>query len=160
MWFTNISSRSDRSKLSKLGKVFKESVKSMALKYACVLDPDSDITLTTSDKDRFRYFILGGILGDYPPGKRTKNELTKFLPNTQSRNIGKKQFSTDNAVWVVNEIINNNRNFDDLIFKNKIEIKINGVESVILPYCYPADNKGKPLIPPKIISLLKKKKSF
>lgn len=158
LWFTNLKNKSDRAKLSKLGKSFKESVRTMGLKYSCVLDPESDKTLTTRDGERFRYLILGGILGDYPPKKRTNNELTKFLLNVETRNIGKKQFSTDNAVLVAKEILNG-ESLDGMKFQDKLEISINDVESVILPFCYPLID-GKPSISDELVKLLKKKKSF
>lgn len=159
LWITNVSSKSERAKLSKICQVFSESVRTMNLPYACVLDPQADTLLTPSDKEKFRYFVLGGILGDYPPKKRTNKELTQFLPMADIRNIGKKQFSTDNAVWVVNEIINEGKDFSELKFKDRLEIKINDVESIILPYLYPLID-GKPLISPRIIELLKKKKGM
>jgi ribosome biogenesis SPOUT family RNA methylase Rps3 len=158
LWFTSVTSKSDRSKLSKLGKVSKESVKELNLGYVCVLDPESEVELTSADKERYRYFVFGGILGDYPPRKRTKKELTQFLPGAATRNIGNKQFSTDNAVFVVKEILDGKK-MSDLRFKERLEISINDVESIILPYRYPVID-GKPLISSKIIDLLKKKKGM
>jgi len=160
LWFTNIKNKSDSLKLKKFGRVISNNVSELHLKSSCVLDPQSSEILKPSDKKIFKYFIFGGILGDYPPKKRTKKELTQFLPQSETRNIGKKQFSTDNAVFVVNEIINNRRNFKEIKFKSKAEIKINDVESIILPYLYPADKDGKPMMSEKIVSYLKKKKGF
>ena len=157
LWFTNIKNKSEQKKLSIFGKVINKSVKDLSLKDVCVLDPQTDKILKPSDK-KFNYFVFGGILGDYPPAKRTKKELTKFLSNASVRNIGKKQFSTDNAVFVVNEIINNKKDFNDLKFKNNFELKINDVESIILPYLYPVDKDGKQIMSPKIIEYLKTSK--
>ena len=123
-----------------------------------MLDPESDELLTPSDAGKLDYFIFGGILGDYPPKKRTKAELTQFVRNAKVRNIGKKQFSTDNAVYVVREIVNG-KNFKDLKFKDVVTIKINEIESVDLPYLYPLVN-GKPQMSPEIIEYLKRKKGF
>ncbi len=159
LWFTNIKNKSEQKKLSKFGMVFSKSVKELKLSNVCVLDPQTDKILKPSDK-KFKYFVFGGILGDYPPAKRTKKELTQFLPKSSVRNIGKKQFSTDNAVWVVNEIINNNKNFNELKFRNNFELKINDVESIILPYIYPIDKNGKQMMSEKIVEYLKKKKGF
>lgn len=151
--FTNIKSK----ELSKFGKTIKNSVSSLNLKNACILDPDAKKTLTPKDAKKFEYFIFGGILGSYPRRKRTKEELSKKLDFT-SRNIGKKQFSTDNAVCVVKEIIKGNK-LKDLRFKDKIEIKLGKYDSVVLPYRYLVIN-NKPLISEELIKYLKRKRGF
>ena len=156
LWFTNMKTQAN--KLKKFGKVTSKSVKSMNLKQACVLDPEAPRNLTPKDSKKFKYFIFGGILGDYPPKKRTKKELTQFIENAKVRNIGKKQFSTDNAVYVTYKI-SKGTPMNKIKFKNKIQVKINNIESVILPYLYPIVN-GNPQMSPKIIEYLKKKKSF
>ena len=156
LWFTNIKRKNTN--LEKLGRVFKESVAELDLKNVCVLDPEASQTLEPKEAKSFNYFVFGGILGDYPPRKRTKSELTGKIKNAETRNIGKKQFSTDNAVYVVQEIANG-KNLEDMKFKYKVEIRINDVESIILPYLYPVVN-GKPLMSPELIHFLKHKKGF
>ena len=96
-------------------------------------------------------------MGDYPPKKRTKKELTKKL-NFTARNIGKKQFSTDNAVAVVKEILKGKK-LKDLKFKEKIEIQLGKYDSVILPYRYLLI-KNKPLISKELVEYLKRRKEF
>lgn len=155
LWFTNIQQKSDF--LEKLGKVSKESVINLNLKNVCILDPEAPKTLSPKEARSFKYFIIGGILGDYPPKKRTKVELTDKLKGV-ARNLGKKQFSTDNAVYVLNEIINN-KELKDIKFQNKITIKLNDIESVDLPYYYPIV-KGKPRISDKLVNYIKNKKDF
>jgi ribosome biogenesis SPOUT family RNA methylase Rps3 len=107
LWFTNVKKGSK--KLEKYGKVMKESVKAMNLKNACILDPEAQATLTPEESSSFDYFIFGGILGDSPPRKRTRERLTQFMKGIEMRNIGKKQFSTDNAVFVTKEIAGGKR---------------------------------------------------
>lgn len=157
VWFTNIK-KEDAKKLEKYGSVFHESVKSMKLNNACVLDPESEKILTSKDKDKFQYVIIGGILGDYPPKKRTKNELTKFLPKYEKRNMGRDQFSTDNAVFVAKKILSGTP-LKNIEFIDSPEIEINEVESVILPFKYPFIN-GKPNISSELVSYIKNKKEF
>lgn len=157
LWFTNIK-KEDIDKLKGLGKVFHESVKSMKLENACILDPDGEKELSPQDKS-FNYFIFGGILGDNPPRKRTGPELSHFLPNLQKRHIGKEQFSTDNAVFVTHEIIVNQIPLSKLEFQNEIEIRKNKIESFILPYKYPLV-KGKPRISKELVKFLKSKEEF
>jgi len=153
VWFTNIKEK-DTKKLNKYGKVSTNSLKEIKLDNLCILDPESKKTLLSKDKDKFKYFVFGGILGDYPPRKRTQEELTKFFPKAQIRNIGKDQFSTDNAVFVVKEILNG-KSLKNITFQEGVEIKINDIESTILPFKYPLVN-GKPNISPELIEYLKK----
>lgn len=153
LWFTNIKQK-DVEKLQDYGKVSVESVKSMKLKDACVLDPEASSLLTPKNSKPFQYFIFGGILGDYPPKKRTQEELTPFIKGALAFNIGKEQMSTDNAVYVTKQIIEG-KNLSDLKFQDEIEIDINDIESTILPYRYTLID-GKPLINPELVEFLKK----
>ncbi len=154
LWFTNTNNPS----LKKFGKISKKSIKNISLKNACILDPNARKTLTPKDSKKFDYFIIGGILGDYPPKKRTKEELTDKIRGMETRNLGKKQFSTDNAVYVLKQIIEG-KSLEKMKFKNKITIKINNIESVDLPYYYPLIDE-KPRISKKLINYIKKKKDF
>jgi len=159
LWFTNIKTKSKNSEeLKKYGKVIKESVANLNLKNACVLDPEAPKLLEPKEAKSFDYFIFGGILGDYPPRKRTTPELTSKMKGTEARNIGKSQFSTDNAVLVTKEIIDGKK-FEDMKFQDNLTIQINDIESIELPYCYPII-KGKPQISKELVAFLKKKKTF
>lgn len=161
IWFANIKQSNKAAKeLGKYGKIIEKSVKKLNLKDACILDPQASQVLKSKEAKLFKYFIFGGILGDYPPKKRTRQELTGKIQNTETesvkaRNLGKKQFSTDNAVYVTKQIING-KSLSKMKFKNSITIKINDIESTILPYCYPIIN-NKPLISKELINYLKKK---
>jgi len=157
LWFTNlkpVKSKKDIKKLEKLGKVFNESVAELELDGACVLDPEASETLAPEETLNFNYLIFGGILGDYPPKKRTKKELTQFIKNPVVRNIGKEQMSTDNAVFTVKQI-ELGKKFSELEFKDNVSIQINEFESVDLPYRYNLVN-GKPFMSSKIFFYLKK----
>jgi len=158
LWFTNVKRDSDKKKLISYGKVFRKSVKEMKLKNSCVLDAETRTCLEPKEAKNFKYFIFGGILGDYPPKKRTKEKLTKVLPDAEKRNIGKKQFSTDNAVYVTWKIANG-ASMKMMKFRNKFELPINKVETIILPYVYPIVN-GKYRISDELIRFLKRKKEF
>jgi ribosome biogenesis SPOUT family RNA methylase Rps3 len=165
LWFTNIKDKKDARKLEKFGKIFFQSVKEMKElnnSRTCVLDPEIDTTLNPKECNSFDYFIFGGILGDYPPRKRTKEELTKFLRNIEVRNIGKEQMSTDNAVYTVFQIANG-KGFKDLKFQDGVSVKINNFESVDLPYRYNLlieNGRKKIFMSPKVVEYLKKKKGF
>lgn len=157
VWFTNVKDK-DFDKLEGFGKVISDSVKDIKLDNICVLDPESNKTLSPEEASGFDYFVFGGILGDYPPKKRTKEELTKFIKNSEVRNIGKKQMSTDNAVYTVKQIMQG-RKLEDLKFKDKISIKINEIESVDLPFRYNLV-KGKPLMSDKLVEYIKSNPGF
>src|SRR3989344_5772263 len=83
---TNIKDNSLKSIATK-----KESVTTLDLRNACVLDPDAKKTLTPEEAKNFNFFIFGGILGDFPPQKRTTPELTSKLKNAEARNLGNAQ---------------------------------------------------------------------
>jgi len=156
LWFTNIKRKNKN--LEKIGKVIKKSVQELDLDNACILDPEAKETLTPGEAKKFKYYIFGGILGDFPPRKRTEAELTQFMPKTAKRNIGKEQFPTDNAVCVVKEIVSGKK-LSDLKFQDNLDIEINEIESVTLPFRYLLV-KGKPLVCPEIVSHMKHKRGF
>jgi ribosome biogenesis SPOUT family RNA methylase Rps3 len=156
LWFTNIKI-SDMKKLEKFGRVFSESVRDMKLENVCVLDPEANKTL--SPNEGFSYYIFGGILGDHPPKKRTGPELTRFIKNAATRDIGKEQMSTDNAVFTVKQIAENSKKFSELEFKDNVSIKLGKFEFVDLPYRYNAVN-GEPFMSKKIKEYLKKNGAF
>jgi len=156
LWFTNIKRKNKE--LEKIGKVFKNSVAELDLKNSCILDPNASKTLDPKGAKSFDYFIFGGILGDYPPKKRTTPELTRRIKKANARNIGKKQFSTDNAVLVTKGIVDG-KPINKMKFIDTLTIKINDIESIDLPYRYPIV-KGKPQISKELVNFLKKKKTF
>lgn len=189
LWFTNIKRKSRASEeLKKYGKVINESVTELGLngnnsdnnKYnltnACILDPEASETLTCRNSKQCDYFIFGGILGDDPPKKRTKPELTDRINSNKDNNknhnenknnnkfvvkifnIGKKQLSTDNAVFVVKQIVDG-KELKDIEFVEDIELETGKNESVVLPYRYPVVD-GKPNISKELVNYLIKKKGF
>jgi len=82
--------------------------------------------------------------------------LTKsFSDNVMKRNIGKKQFSTDNAVYTTREI-EKGKEFSELKFQEGLEIQINEIESTSFPFRYNIV-KGKPLISQELVKYLRRK---
>ncbi|MFH1317105.1 MAG: SAM-dependent methyltransferase [Candidatus Woesearchaeota archaeon] len=157
--FTNIK-RSDTKRLSDYGKVFNKSISSVQsdlnLKDTILLDQSAKRTLTTNDCKRFKYLIFGGILGDFPRKKRTR-KLSTFM-KCEKRNLGKRQFSTDNAVLVA-KLIKGGKYLKDIPFQDKIEISLKKGESIIFPFRYVL-LKDKPFISAELIRYLQKKKGF
>jgi ribosome biogenesis SPOUT family RNA methylase Rps3 len=153
--FTNIKSQSARSKLQPLGKISPVSIARLGLEKICILDPEAKNTLTPQEAKKFSYFVFGGILGDYPPKQRTKTELKL---KGERRNIGKEQFPTDNAIYVVKKIASGTP-LNRLKFQDCLAIPIKNGEEVELPFRYILVN-NKPLISRDIVAMLKMQKGF
>lgn len=152
---TNV--KRDAKKLEKVGWASKQSVSAMKLKNACVLDPEARKELHPGDAKNFDAFIFGGILGDYPPRKRTAKELTSRVVAAK-RNLGGEQMSTDTAVHVVKRIIKGQK-ISEMDFVDGITIPMNAGEEIELPYRYLVV-RGKPVLPRGLIAYLKKGKGF
>jgi len=151
--FTNVTSN----KLEKLGKVNKKSVVNLKLKKAIVLDPDAKETLTAEDCEKADFLIFGGILGDYPPKKRTKQALSSKM-KCLKRNLGEKQMSTDTAVYVAKKIAGGKK-LSELRFAYMLEVKTGENESMELPYQFVIEN-GKPVLAPGFIEFISEYKGF
>lgn len=157
LWISNLKKGS--TERQKYAKIIKKSVTELHLSKVCVLDPDATKTLTPADAKQFDYFIFGGILGNDPPQKRTAPELTtKFKSAIETRNIGQKQMSTDNAVAVVQEMVKGKK-FEELRFQDGIEIDLKEGESIIFPYRYLLVD-GRPLVSKELVEYLKRKKGI
>src|SRR3989344_3288734 len=64
--FSNIKNESDFKKLEKYGTIHSKSISGLNFEDVCILSQYSEKTLTTNDKNKFKYFVFGGILGDNP----------------------------------------------------------------------------------------------
>lgn len=159
--FTNVKDKKENSKLKKLGNVSEKSVSGLGLRGICVLSQYSKKQLTTKDKNRFRYFIFGGILGDNPARKRT-NSIVKLLEKSrvkfEERTLGNKQMPTDSAVYVAKKILDGGK-LSDFRFVDDLEIEISGNESINLKFRYVVD-KNKVIISKKLVDYLRKRKEF
>ncbi len=157
--FTNIKTPAQRKKLAQLGTVYKESIAMLNFPKMCVLDPFAEKELVPEDKAQFDYCVFGGILGDHPMQARTKKELVTRMNNPITRHIGKEQFPTDNAVYVVKQILENKKRLNELKFIDEIDIELRDGESIQFPFRYVSIN-GKPLVSEKLIEYLKKRKTI
>lgn len=160
--FTNIKSDKAKEKLKNLGKTFRESITELDFGRPCILDPESDKILSPKDAKNFDCMIFGGILGDHPPKKRTKDELTDIMKKKgmkfEIRNIGDKQMPTNIAVYTAKKIIDGTP-FKDLRFADELEIVIEEGESVILPFRFIIDNE-KPVLAKDFIEFIVNRKGF
>ena len=158
--FTNID-KNGRDKLKDYGTVYEESVSDLSFNNICVLSQYAEKTLTANDKNKFQYFVFGGILGDNPAKKRTNaiiDNLKNKKINFETRNLGNVQMPTDVAVYVTKKILEG-KNINDFKFIDKVEIEINENESVTLPFRYVIDN-NKLVINEKLVEHLRKRKEF
>ena len=159
--FTNIKNKEDSKKLRKLGSVFGKSISELSFENVCVLSQYSQNALKTNDKNKFKYFVFGGILGDNPARKRT-NSIIKQLKNNkvnfETRSLGDKQMPTDAAVFAAKNILDGKK-LSDFKFADKLEIEINENESINLDFRYVVDG-NKAVISGKLVDYLRKRKEF
>jgi len=157
--FTNVKNKNEAKKLSKCGEVINKSVTKLNLKNACLLDHKAKKIL--SCKEKFNYFIFGGILGDFPEQGRTEKYLTSKLKNVEVRNLSSKQMSTDTAV-LVTKTIADGKELNEIKFIDSPSIilkKGKFQEEVNLPFRYVSKN-DKPFMSKEIIKYLKNKKDL
>jgi len=159
--FTNVKNKNEADKLKKYGAVFEKSISGLNFKNICVLSQYSESELKSNDKNKFQYFVFGGILGDNPAKKRTGaiiKGLRKSNMKFEARNLGKKQMPTDNAVFVAKKILEGKK-LDEFRFIDEVEIEINENESVTLPFRYVVED-NKLVISEKLVGYLRKRKEF
>ncbi len=165
--FTNIKNKDNQNKLRKLGNVFNEKFSELNEKLnfnknkICILSQYAKKTLETNDKNRFEYFVFGGILGDKPAKRRTGDILKELKDNKikfEERNLGSAQMPTDNAVYASKKILDGAK-LNDLKFIDEVEVQINENESVSLPFRYIVDNNNL-IISEKLVEHLRKRKEF
>ena len=157
--FTNIKNK--QNKLKKYGAVYEKSISELNFNNICVLSQYSKKTLATKDKNKFQYFVFGGILGDNPAKKRTNqliNRLKQSKIKFEARNLGNKQMPADTAVYVAKKILEGKK-LSDFKFVDKLEIEINENESINLSFRYVID-ENKLIINEKLVEYLRKRKEF
>lgn len=157
--FTNIKKPSDKARLDDLSAdIKKQSIVELDVARACVLDPMAMVTLSPLDKNKFDTLIFGGVLGNDPMIGRTRKSITSKIV-VSSRNLGPVQMSTDTAVYVAKQIIEQGKKFNEIPFTDNVEIPIEPGLSIKLPYRY-VKIRGEPLMPPGLVAYLKKRKTI
>ncbi len=161
---TNVKNIEDKDKLSRLGKVFEESVSFLIDRIehdkAIVLEPKASERLQPSDFDADRTLIIvGGIMGDHPPKGRTWDFLTrKLLGKAIPRSLGPGQLSIDGAVYVALQVANGKK-LEEIPLVENVEIEVPspfpGIkDTIVLPFTYPVVD-GRPLLAPGLTEYLK-----
>ncbi len=154
--FTNVKDPEMFSILKNLGEVYKESFMELFDdRKIIILDPMAEKPLSQKDFENKDYILVGGILGDREITGKTRELITKKAKNATVRNLGKIQLTIDSAALVA-KLIYLGMDLNDIKITNEVEIRLNDVESIILPYGYVIID-DKPLLTPGLIEYLVKK---
>jgi len=151
---TNVRSLESRKRIQNLCRVEAQSVLEIfPHSELIILDPKARKPLTAKDFSSGRMIVVGGILGDDPPRGRTAELLSEKVPKAVRRNLGRKQFSIDGAVFVAMEVARG-KTLGEIPVVVDVEISVSPHCSVGLPFAYPLVN-GKPLISKRLEKYLK-----
>lgn len=122
-----------------------------------ILDPAAPRTLEPSEAPRFDAVVIGGILGDHPPRRRTEKLLTSRIPGAEARNIGPNQYSIDGAAIVYMLVEEGQHPYTvKTVLHPVIRIRYFDIEvEEELPFAYPVLGK-EPEYPPELPWLLEK----
>lgn len=85
----------------------------------CFMDMRGEKQLAPEDSKQFEFLIFGGILGDHPPQDRSKDLRSHFA---NVRQLGSVQMTTDTAVLVSREILEEGKPYKTLKFNEDPEI--------------------------------------
>lgn len=152
---TNVKRKAERKKLSKIALVERRpAVEVFKQSETLLLDPKSRKSLAPTDLVGKKATLIGGILGADPPLGRTKEMLSKSMPQAITRNIGKGQFSIDGATYVAKQV-SDGKALGEVPVQHGLELRITKIYTVILPYAFPLV-RGKPMISNKLVSYLKR----
>ncbi|MCD6096063.1 MAG: hypothetical protein J7J99_05820 [Thermoprotei archaeon] len=153
---TNVENEKEAQKLKEIAYVSRMSIADVGTNPAriLILDPKAEKELVTDDFKGIDFVVIGGIMGDHPPRGRTYDLLTKRIPNSKVRNLGKEQFSVDGAIYMA-LMISKGYKLKEIPIKVGIEIRVNEYLTIELPFAYPLVN-GRPLISKELVEYLKK----
>ena len=137
---TNVKDRSEQKCLQQFAEVVEFSVGELTEgERILVLDPSAVKPLSPDDFDSFEYVVIGGIMGDFPPRKRTRKLLTERL-NAESRTLGSCQLSIDGAAYIAARVAEGEE-LSLLEVALGVILRGEGME-IHLPYCYPVTAGG------------------
>lgn len=151
--FTNVRRVEDRVLLSEFGKVEARSFRDVFRQEdVVILDPRAERKLVFSDFYGKKAVVVGGILGDNPPRGRTQRYLSNLCPRAIKRNLGRKQFSIDGAVYVA-KMVSEGVSLENIGVVDGLSIRVDEFVEVYLPYAYPLRN-GRPVIHEELVRYL------
>ena len=133
-------------------------------KKLCFMDFRAEKTLgytpedvSQGDRQTIKFIVFGGILGDHPPQDRAKQFREENFKTI--RNLGKVQMTTDTALLVSYEIMQQNRNYSDLKFVDDPEVCLEEEVRSFLDTKFTVDqlSQGQPM---NLEELIKEAQSF
>lgn len=122
-----------------------------------VLDLWADRDLDPLEAEVAEAFVIGGIMGDYPPRMRGVL-LTSMFDWSSRRRLGERQMSIHTAAWAVAQVIHGAR-VEDLPLCENAVIRMGGglfEAEIRLPFSYPCGADGKPRVPESIARILER----
>lgn len=149
-------------KLAKIAPCYRESILDLeGILYTergrvIILDPSADKLLEPEEAASADAIVIGGILGDHPPRRRTWEMLTSRAEGMLARSLGPYQLSIDGAVYVALKALQGvHPSSVPLVHNPCIEIPLDDLVSVEveLPFSYPLVG-GRPLFAPGLEELL------
>lgn len=152
----NVSSSSMKSRLRGIPTVRESASDYTQGRDAIVLDPAADLELSTSDFERARFVVVGGILGSrFFTGKTGKLVSSRFgKERNLFRNAGKIQLPVDVAVFVARAVMLGS-SLSGIELTSEVEIRWDEGHSTVLPYGYPIID-GKLILTPGLIDILRR----
>ncbi len=159
--FTNVTNEKMLQTLNTLAKATPKNVREFLMisgipvSKVIILDPAADEELSPEDLVRTEAVVIGGIMGDHPPKKRTYELITSKLPEAAARNLGKEQLTIAGAAYVLKKISEGLR-LRDLDIRFGLTIKLNILNSdleIFLPYAFPYE-KGEPVLPKEYLRVV------
>ena len=82
-----------------------------------------------NDRAQIKFIVFGGILGDHPPQDRAKEFREQNFKKI--RNLSTVQMTTDTALLVSYEIMQQNKQYQDLKFVDNPEVPL---EQEVVPF--------------------------
>jgi len=149
-------------KLSKLAPCYRESILDLEgvlyteRRRVIILDPSADRLFDPEEAVRADAIVIGGILGDHPPRRRTWKMLTSRAKGMIARSLGPHQLSIDGAAYVAIKALEGVHPASiPLVHRPRLEIQLDDLVTVEveLPFSYPLVD-GRPLFAPGLEELL------
>ncbi|MEM0474599.1 MAG: SAM-dependent methyltransferase [Zestosphaera sp.] len=159
--FTNVTSKEMLQALSSLAKVTPKGVReflaeiNIPVSKVVILDPAASEELRPEDLSRAEAVVIGGIMGDHPPKKRTYELITSKLSEAKAKNLGKEQLTIAGAAYVLKKI-SEGLTLKDLDIRFGLTIKLNILNSsveIFLPYAFPYEG-GEPVLPKEYLRII------
>ena len=159
--FTNVTNNEMLKSLKKLANATPRNlreflvVSNIPLNKVIVLDPSAEEVLRPEDLSNTEVVVIGGIMGDYPPKKRTRELITSKLPEATSRNLGKEQLTIAGAAFVLKKI-SEGLTLREIDIRFGLTVRLTLLNSdveIFLPYAFPYE-KGKPVLPKEYLKII------